>query len=185
MTTAASPITGVTTWTIDPVHSLVEFAVKHLMIATVRGRFGDIKGTVQYDDSNPKNSQAEIEIPVTTIDTRTEQRDNHLRSPDFFDVERFPTLKFKSKRIDGDVNGEFTLVGDLTIRDQTREIALDVEFQGRTKDPWGGDRMGFEASGKINRKDFGLHWNQALDSGGWVLGDDIKMTIAVELVKQK
>ena len=184
MTTAASPITGVTTWTIDSVHSLVEFAVKHLMIATVRGRFGDVKGTVRYDESNPKNSQAEIEIPIATIDTRTEQRDNHLRSPDFFDAQRFPTLTFKSKRIDGDVNGEFTLVGDLTIRDQTREIALDVEFQGRTKDPWGGDRMGFEASGKINRKDFGLHWNQALDSGGWVLGDDIKMTIAVELVKQ-
>ena len=185
MTTAASPITGVTTWTIDSVHSLVEFAVKHLMIATVRGRFGEIKGTVEYEESTPKNSQVEIEIPIATIDTRTEQRDNHLRSPDFFDVQRFPTMTFKSKRIDGDVNGEFTLVGDLTIRDQTREVALDAEFQGRTKDPWGGDRMGFEASGKINRKDFGLAWNQALDSGGWVLGDDIKMTIAVELVKQK
>jgi polyisoprenoid-binding protein YceI len=94
-------------------------------------------------------------------------------------------MTFKSTRIDGDINGEFTLVGDLTIRDQTREVALDAEFQGRTKDPWGGDRMGFEASGRINRKDFGLHWNQALDAGGWVLGDDIRMTIAVELVKQK
>jgi polyisoprenoid-binding protein YceI len=184
MTTAATPATGTTTWAVDPTHSLVEFAVKHLMISTVRGRFGDAKGTIRINEADPKQSQVDIEIPTASIDTRAEQRDNHLRSPDFFHVERYPAMKFVSKRIDGDVNAEFKLIGDLTIRDTTREVVLEAEFQGKTRDPWGGDRMGFEAKGKINRKDFGLNWNQALDAGGWVLGDDIKMTIAVELVKQ-
>jgi polyisoprenoid-binding protein YceI len=185
MTTAATPSTGVTTWTIDPAHSHVEFAVKHLMIATVKGRFADVKGTVRQNETNPRDSQVDIEIGIASIDTRAEQRDAHLRSPDFFDAERFPTMTFKSKRIDGDLNGEFKLVGDLTIKGTTKEVSLDSEFQGRTRDPWGGDRQGFEAKGKINRHDFGLNWNQALDTGGWVLGDDIKLSIAVELVKQK
>src|SRR2546423_888603 len=186
MTTAATPTaTAVTTWSVDPAHSLVEFAVKHLMISTVKGRFGDVKGTIIHNENDPKRSKVEIEIATASIDTRSEQRDGHLRSPDFFDVERFPTMKFTSKRIDGDVNGDFKLVGDLQIRDQTREVTLDAAFQGRTKDPWGGDRMGFEAKGKVNRKDFGLNWNQALEAGGWLLGDDIKLLIEVELVKQK
>jgi polyisoprenoid-binding protein YceI len=186
MTTAAIPTaTGITTWTVDPSHSLVEFAVKHLMISTVKGRFGDVKGTINYNDADPKQSRVEIEIATGSIDTRADQRDAHLKSPDFFDVERYPTMKFTSKRLDGDVNGEFKLVGDLTIRDQTREVVLDAEFQGRTRDPWGNDRMGFGARGTINRKEFGLSWNQALEAGGWLLGDDIKMSIEVELVKQK
>jgi polyisoprenoid-binding protein YceI len=186
MTTAATPTTGTTTtWSVDPAHSHVEFAVKHLMISTVKGRFGDVKGTISYNESNPSQSKVEIEIATTSVDTRAEQRDAHLRSPDFFDVERFPTMKFVSKRIEGDPNGEFKLIGDLTIRDKTQEVALEAEFQGKTRDPWGGDRMGFSAKGKINRKEFGLSWNQALDAGGWVLGDDIKMSIEVELVKQK
>ena len=185
MTTAATPTTGVSTWTVDPTHSLVEFAVKHLMISTVKGRFGDVKGTVQYNETDPKQSRVDIEIPIATIDTHNEQRDAHLRSPDFFDADKHPLMTFKSKRIDGDINAEFKLTGDLTIRGNTREVTLEGEFQGRARDPWGGERMGFNASGKINRKDFGLHWNQALDAGGWVLGDDIKMSIDVELVKQK
>ena len=186
MTTAATPTTGTTTtWSVDPTHSHVEFAVKHLMISTVRGRFGDIKGTITYNESDPTKSKVEIEIGTSSIDTRTEQRDNHLRSPDFFDVEKYPSMKFVSKRIEGDINGEFKIIGDLTIRDQTREVALEAEFHGKTRDPWGGDRMGFEAKGKINRKDFGLTWNQALEAGGWVVGDDIKLAIEVELVKQK
>lgn len=186
MTTAATPTTGTTTtWSVDPTHSHVEFAVKHLMISTVRGRFGDIKGTVTYNETDPTKSKVEIEIGTSSIDTRTEQRDNHLRSPDFFDVEKYPSMKFVSKRIEGDINGEFKIIGDLTIRDQTREVSLDAEFHGKTRDPWGGDRMGFEAKGKINRKEFGLTWNQALEAGGWVVGDDIKLTIEVELVKQK
>ena len=185
MTTAATPSTGVTTWTIDPAHSNVEFAVKHLMISTVKGRFADVKGTIQYNESNPAASKVEIDIGTGSVDTRAEQRDAHLRSPDFFDVEQFPAMTFKSKRIQGDINAEFKLIGDLMIKGTTREVALDAEFQGRTRDPWGSERMGFEAKGKINRKDFGLNWNQALDAGGWVLGDDIKLSIEVELVKQK
>ena len=184
MTTAATPATGVSTWTIDPTHSLVEFAVKHLMIATVKGRFGDVKGTVLYNEADPKQSRVDIEIPIASINTHNEQRDGHLRSPDFFDAENHPLMTFKSKRIDGDVNGEFKLIGDLTIRGNTREVTLEGEFQGRARDPWGGERMGFTANSKINRKDYGLHWNQALDAGGWVLGDDIKIMIEVELVKQ-
>jgi len=184
MTTAATPATGVTTWAIDPAHSLVEFAVKHLMISTVKGRFGDVKGTVRYDETDPQQSQVEIEIQTATIDTHNEQRDNHLRSPDFFDAQQHPTMTFKSRRLDGDINAEFKLVGDLTIKGTTREVTLESEFQGRTRDPWGGERMGFSATGKINRQHFGLHWNQALDAGGWVLGDDIKIVIEVELVKQ-
>jgi polyisoprenoid-binding protein YceI len=186
MTTAATPTSGTTTtWTVDPVHSHVEFAVKHLMISTVRGRFGDIKGTVTYNEADPSKSKVDIEIGTSSIDTRTEQRDAHLRSADFFDVEKYPSMKFVSKRIEGDINGEFTIIGDLTIRDKTREVPLEAEFHGKTRDPWGGDRMGFEAKGKINRKEFGLTWNQALEAGGWVVGDDIKLTIEVELVKQK
>ena len=186
MTTAATPTTGTTTtWSIDPTHSNVEFAVKHLMISTVKGRFSDVKGTVQYNEADPTKSRVDIEIGIHSIDTRVEQRDAHLRSPDFFDVEKFPKMHFVSKRIEGDANGEFKLIGDLTIRDQTREVTLDAEFQGRNRDPWGGERMGFEAKGKINRKDFGLHWNQALETGGFVVGEDLKLTIEVELVKQK
>ena len=186
MTTAATPTTGTTTtWLVDPAHSNVEFAVKHLMISTVKGRFGDVKGTVTYNEANPKQSKVEIEIGVHSIDTRAEQRDAHLRSPDFFDTEKFPTMRFVSKRIDGDPTGEFKLIGDLTIRDQTHEVVLDAEFQGRNRDPWGGERMGFEAKGKINRRDYGLHWNQALEAGGFLVGDDLKITIEVELVKQK
>jgi polyisoprenoid-binding protein YceI len=186
MTTAATPSTGTTTtWTVDPAHSSVEFSVRHLMISTVKGRFGDVKGTVQYNDADPKQSRVEIEIGTHSIDTRAEQRDAHLRSPDFFDVEKFPTMRFVSKRVDGDPNGEFKLVGDLTIRDVTKEIVLDAEFQGRNRDPWGGERLGFEAKGKINRKDFGLNWNQALETGGWLVGEDLKLEIEVQLVKQK
>ena len=185
MTTAATPTSTTTTWSVDPTHSHVEFAVKHLMISTVRGRFGDIKGTITYNESDPAKSKVEIEIGTSSIDTRTEQRDNHLRSPDFFDVEKYPSMKFVSKRIEGDINGEFKIIGDLTIRDQTHEVPLDAEFHGKTRDPWGGDRMGFEAKGRVNRKEFGLTWNQALEAGGWVVGDDIKLAIEVELVKQK
>ena len=185
MTTAAKPTAGTTTWTVDASHSNVEFSVKHLMISSVKGHFGDVKGTVTYNEANPAQSRVEIEVGIHSIDTRAEQRDAHLRSPDFFDADKFPTMRFVSKRIDGDINGEFKLIGDLTIRDTTREVTLDAEFHGREKDPWGGERMGFEAKGKLNRGDYGLQWNQVLESGGWLVGDDIKLSIEVELVKNK
>ena len=174
----------VTTWTIDSSHAEIGFAVRHLMIATVRGRFGAVSGTVTVDETNPRNSKIDVTVDVTSVDTRQEMRDNHLRSPDFFDVATYPTMHFVSKRIDGDIGGEFRVLGDLTIRGVTREVTLTANLEGRTKDPWGNERAGFSATGKINRHDFGLTWNQALESGGVMVGDEVKLTIDVELVHQ-
>ncbi len=176
--------TGVTTWKVDAAHAEVGFSVRHLMISTVRGRFGAVNGTVQYDEAEPANSSIDVTIDVTSVDTRQEQRDNHLRSADFFDVARFPSMHFVSKRIDGDVTDEFRVIGDLTIRGVTREVRLDVTAEGRGMDPWGSERAGFSAKGKINRGDFGLTWNQALETGGVMVSDEVKLTIDVELVKQ-
>jgi polyisoprenoid-binding protein YceI len=185
MATATTPTgktTGATTWTVDPAHSSVEFAVKHLMISMVKGRFSDVKGWVQYDEEHPESAVLDIEIGIASIDTRNEQRDAHLKSPDFFDAEHHPVMSFKSRRIDGDPRATFKVTGDLSIRGVTRPVTLEGHFEGRNRDPWGADRLGFTASGKINRKDFGLNWNQALETGGWLVGDDIKLSIDVELV---
>jgi len=173
-----------TTWTVDPAHTEVGFAVKHLMISTVRGRFGAVKGTVEQDDANPLASKIDVTIDVGSIDTRTDQRDAHLRSPDFFDVANYPTMRFVSKRIEGDTSDEFVVVGDLTIRKVTREVTLNVTAEGRGPDPWGGKRAGFSAKGRISRGAFGLTWNQALETGGVVVGDEVKLSIDVELVQQ-
>jgi polyisoprenoid-binding protein YceI len=185
MTTAATAgATTLTTWTIDPAHTHVEFAVKHLMITTVKGRFGGVTGTVRTHDGDPGKGQAEIAIDASSIDTREPQRDGHLKSADFFDVEKYPKLTFKSTRI-ADVKGNtFKLIGDLTIHGVTREIALDVTSEGTSKDPWGGERAGFSATGKLKRSDFGLTWNQALEAGGFLVGDDIKISLDVEVLKQ-
>jgi polyisoprenoid-binding protein YceI len=179
-----SSSSNTTTWTIDPAHAEIGFAVRHLMIATVRGRFGAVSGTVTVDEQNPRNSRVDVTVDVNSIDTRQEMRDNHLRSPDFFDVEKYPTMRFVSKRVEGDVRGEFRVVGDLTIRGVTREVTLTASLEGQTKDPWGNERAGFSASGKINRREFGLNWNQALETGGVMVGDEVKLTIDVELVHQ-
>lgn len=173
-----------TKWQLDAAHSNVEFAVKHMMIATVRGRFGSVSGTLEMDENNPKNAKVDVTIDVASLDTRQEQRDAHLRSADFFDAERYPTIRFVSKRIDGDVRGEFTVTGDLTVRDVTREVTLDVSAEGFGKDPWGGFRAGFSAKGKIDRREYGLTWNQALETGGILVGDDIKITLDAEFVRQ-
>jgi polyisoprenoid-binding protein YceI len=181
---AIATANSTSTWTIDATHAEVGFAVRHLMISTVRGRFGAIEGTVTLDEANVANSKVDVTIDVTSIDTRQEMRDNHLRSADFFDVEKHPKMHFVSKKISGDVDGELTIVGDLTIKGVTREITLDAEFQGKGRDPWGNDRLGFEAKGKINRTEFGLGWNQALETGGVVVSEEVKLTIEVELIKQ-
>lgn len=183
--TAPATANKTTTWTVDAAHAEVGFAVRHLMISTVRGRFGAVEGKVTLDEATPANSKVDVTIDVTSIDTRQEMRDNHLRSADFFEVEKFPSMRFVSTKVDGDLNGEFTITGDLTIRDVTRSVKLDAEFHGRGGDPWGNERMGFEAKGKINRGEFGLGWNQALEAGGVVVSDEVKLTIEVELVKQK
>jgi polyisoprenoid-binding protein YceI len=181
MSTVTAPTR--TQWSIDPSHSHVEFSVRHLMIATVKGRFAEVQGTVVIDEADPTRSEIDVTIAAASVDTRVAQRDEHLRSADFFNVEEFPSLTFKSRRIERD-GDELTLVGDLTIRGVTREVTLDVTEHGRQTDPWGGLRAGFEATGKIKRSDFGLTWNQALEAGGVAVGDDVKLAIDVELVKQ-
>jgi polyisoprenoid-binding protein YceI len=179
----AAPAAGArTAWKLDPTHSLVEFGVKHLMIATVKGRITDVEGTIYTDEKDPRKSSVEATLKAVSIDTRTEQRDQHLRSADFLHVENYPEIKFRSTRIEGGKES-FKLTGDLTIRDVTKPVTLDVQFEGRTKDPWGGERVGFSGSGKIDRRDFGLTWNQALEAGGVAVGHDIKISLEVEAVK--
>src|SRR5687767_14736374 len=184
MSTAVQSATARTTWTIDPVHSSVEFAVRHLMITTVKGRFTDVQGTVVLDEANPAGSSAEIIIQAGSIDTREPQRDAHLKSADFFDAERFPTLTFRSTTVrDLDADG-FTLLGDLTIHGVTREVALDVTTEGRAKDPWGGQRAGYTATTRIKRSEFGLTWNQLLETGGLAVSDDVKIALDVQVIQK-
>jgi polyisoprenoid-binding protein YceI len=172
-----------TTWQIDPAHSVIGFEVKHLMISKVRGRFGAVTGTLVLDEDDVTKSTVTAEIDVTSVDTREAQRDAHLKSGDFFEVEKFPKMTFRSTRVEKDGSGEVKLAGDLTIRDVTREVVLTVEDEGREKDPWGGDRAGFSATGKIDRRDFGLTWNQALETGGVLVSNEIKLVLDVQAVK--
>lgn len=183
MSTTLEPIaeTGAQTWLIDSSHTGVEFAVKHLMISTVKGRFSEVTGTLKGNISHPETFSLEVSIATESIDTRQAQRDAHLRSPDFFDAMKWPAITFVGKTIDGDVANEFKLTGDLTIRDVTRQIVLDVTNEGSVRDPWGNSRIGFSARTKIDRRDFGLTWNQALEAGGLVVGDEIKISVDVEL----
>ena len=180
----ATPTSTRTTWKIDASHSQVEFAVRHLMISTVRGRFADVKGTVITDGEDPAKGGVDVVIEVNSIDTREAQRDAHLKSADFFDVETYPTVTFKSTRVTEVRGDKFTLAGDLTIHGVTRDVTLDVTSEGTAKDPWGGERAGYSAVTRVNRKDFGLTWNQALETGGLIVGDEIKISLDLELIKE-
>ena len=184
ITQTNSPSTSTSTWTVDPMHAEIGFAVRHLMISTVRGRFGRVEGTVTIDEKNLANSKIDVSVDVTSIDTRQEQRDAHLRSPDFFDAANFPTMHFAGTRIEGDISEDFTIAGNLTIRGTTRPITLEATAEGRGRDPWGNDRAGFSAKGKINRSEFGLTWNQVLEAGGVTVGDEVKISLDVELIHQ-
>lgn len=175
---------GTSTWTIDAAHAELGFAVRHLMISTVRGRFAAVTGSVTVDPHKPEAAKIDVTIDVKSIDTRQEMRDNHLRSADFFDAEHYPHIHFVSKRVEGDINGAFRVIGDLTIRGTTRDVTLDVTNEGRGMDPWGSERVGISATGKIKRSDFGLTWNQVLEAGGVAVGDEIKLSLDVELVHQ-
>jgi polyisoprenoid-binding protein YceI len=172
-----------TIWTIDPAHTEVGFSVKHLMISTVRGRFGDVRGTIALDGSDLTRASVEAEIATATIDTRQEQRDAHLRSADFFEVETYPTITFKSRGVQRIKGDRYRIVGDLTIRDITHEVVLEGTDEGRGRDPWGGERLAFSASTTIDRRDFGLTWNQALETGGVLVSNEIKISIDVQAVK--
>jgi polyisoprenoid-binding protein YceI len=183
-TTTATPAAETsTTWQLDPAHTHVEFSVKHLMIARVKGRFAGVTGTVEMG-ADPAASTVDVVIDAASIDTREAKRDAHLRSADFFDVERFPTIAFRSREVRPTGAGDFSVVGDLTIRDVTREVTLEVTDEGRGTDPWGGARAGFSATAEIDRRDFGLTWNQALEAGGVLVGNEIRISLEVELVKQ-
>ena len=185
MSTAVQPEPSVTTWQIDPVHSTAQFKVKHLMISNVKGEFTSIKGTLQLDSSDVTKSSLEVAIEANSINTREPQRDAHLKSADFFDVEKFPNITFKSSSVAKKASGEFAVEGDLTIHGVTRKVTLNVEAPSAPqKDPWGGTRIGIEATTKINRKDFGLNWNAALEAGGFMVGDEVSITLDVEFVKQ-
>jgi polyisoprenoid-binding protein YceI len=185
MTTTLRPTTETTTtWQIDQSHTEAGFSVKHLMIANVRGRFGTVRGTIVLDEADSSRSSVEAEIDVTSIDTREEKRDAHLRSPDFFDVEKFPTMTFRSQRVERLAGDRLRVTGELTIRDVTRVVALDGRIEGRATDPWGGERIGFSATTTVDRRDFGLKWNQALETGGVLVGNDVKVTLEVEATRQ-
>jgi polyisoprenoid-binding protein YceI len=177
-------LTDSATWNIDPAHSAAEFKVKHMMISNVKGKFSGISGFLTLVESNLSLSSVEATIPIDTLHTADPQRDAHLKSPDFFDAEKFPVMSFKSTRITRTAPGELTVIGDLTLHGVTRSVIFSVESSTEpAKDPWGNLRLGASATAKINRKDFGLVWNAALETGGVLVGDEVAISLDVEFIK--
>jgi len=184
MSAIAAPETLTTIWNLDPVHSVAEFKVKHMMISNVKGQFTGISGVLTLDEDDTANSRIEASVDAASINTRDAQRDTHLKSADFFDVEKFPKLNFKSTSVKRTGDDELAVTGALTIHGVTRQVVFKVE--GPTapgKDPWGNTRVGLSAVTRINRKDFGLTWNAALETGGILVGDDVTITLDVQFVK--
>jgi polyisoprenoid-binding protein YceI len=185
MSTPATPQTMTSIWKIDPVHSVAEFKVKHMMISNVKGQFTAVTGVATLDEADVTKSRIEATVDAASVNTRDTQRDTHLKSADFFDVEKFPTLSFKSTRVTRTGDGELAVTGNLTIHGVTREVEFNVE--GPTppaKDPWGNIRVGLSATTKISRKDYGLTYNATLETGGILIGDDVTVTLDVEFVKE-
>ena len=183
-TVTTTATTGITTWKLDPAHSVAEFKVRHMMIANVKGQFAAITGTMTLDPNDVTRSRIEASADAASINTRDAQRDGHLKSPDFFDVEKYPNLRFASTRVEREDEGQLKVIGDLTIHGMTREVTFDVD--GPTpphKDPWGNTRIGVSAATKINRKDFGLHWNAPLEAGGLLVGEEVTITLELEFVQ--
>lgn len=183
---AATPaLAGSSTWQIDPDHTSAQFAIKHLMVSTVRGHLGPVTGTATIDDGDITASSVTASVDVKGIDTRNQKRDDHLRSADFFDVARHPTLTFASKKVEQVGDGRYTVTGDLTLRGVTRQVVLDLEGSPTPmQDPFGKTRIGGSATTTLNRKDFGLNWSKTLDGGGLVVGDEVDVTIDIELIRQ-
>jgi len=176
-----------TVWNLDPAHSQVEFRVKHMMITTVRGQFGKVEGRIELDDENPSESSVSVTIDASSIDTRNQDRDTHLRSADFLGAEEHGTIEFRSTRVEGEwkePGDVFKVHGDLTIRGVSKPVVLDAIYEGEGRDPWGGDRISFTADTRIDRKDFGLKWNQALETGGVLVGEEVKIHIEAQAVRQ-
>ena len=183
-TAIAAPEVSTTTWNIDSVHSHAQFKVKHMMISNVKGEFTAVTGKLDLNDADITKSKVEASIDAATINTREAQRDAHLKSADFLDVEKFPLLTFKSTRVSKEGRVELAVEGDLSIHGVTRKVVFDVEgLSAPMKDPWGGTRIGLSATTRINRKDFGLTWNASLDAGGVVVGEEITITLDVEFIK--
>jgi polyisoprenoid-binding protein YceI len=171
------------TWVLDPAHTTVEFEARHLMVAKVKGRFGEFEGALHIAE-DPTQSSMTVSIKAASIDTRTQQRDDHLRSPDFLEVDAFPELTFTSTGVEHDEGNDWSIHGDLTIRGVTKSVTLKTEYNGQTSDPFGGQRAFFSAETQIDREDWGLTWNQALETGGWLVGKELKLSIEIEAVLQ-
>jgi polyisoprenoid-binding protein YceI len=184
-TAANSPAPGtVSTWNIDPAHSAAEFKVKHMMIANVKGKFTGLSGVLKLDETDYTHSNVEASIPVSSLSTGDDQRDGHLKGADFFDAEKFPALTFKSTNIDSEGGPNYSVTGDLTIHGVTKSVTLAIEDVSQpAKDPWGNQRIGLSGSTKINRKDFGLVWNAALETGGVLVGEEVTITLDIQFVK--
>jgi len=171
-------------WQIDSSHSSVNFSVRHMMLSTARGHFATFSGTLDFDESNPAAASVDVKIDVASINTKDEKRDGHLKSGDFFDADKFPHMAFKSTGVQSVSGNTAKLTGDLTIKDVTKPVVLDVEYHGQAKAPWGTTSAGFSASTKINREDWGLGWNAPLETGGVLVGKDVKIELELEAVKQ-
>lgn len=183
LTAVAAPAAA-QTWKIDTAHSSATFTVRHMMVSNVPGRFGKVEGTIVYDGSNIAGIKADATIDATTITTDNEKRDTHLKSPDFFDVAGHPTITFKSKRAEAVGKGKFKLIGDLTMRGKTKEVVLDVDGPTDPVTVQNSQRIGATATTTINRQDFGVSWSRTMDGGGYVVGDQVKINIELELIKQ-
>jgi polyisoprenoid-binding protein YceI len=173
------------TWQIDPVHSGIHFSIRHFVVGKVHGRFTKISGTIQLDEGNPTNSKVDVQIDANSVDTNDEKRDGHLKTPDFFNTGEHPFITFRSTKVEAAGKDKFRVTGDLTLRGATKPITFDVEHGGQVKDPWGLNRGGFSLKTQINRKDFGIMFNQTLEGGGPALGDTIEISIDVEATKAK
>ena len=182
-TVQAETPTGLETFTIDPDHSEVGFSVRHLLGRT-RGRFSRFSGTVRLDRARPERSSVVFEVEAASIDTRQADRDAHLRSADFFDAERFPLVRFESAGVRALGGGRYRVDGELALRGLRKPIALEVDYLGVARDPWGGERAGFSTHAELDRKEFGMVWNAALDNGGWILGDEVTLTIDLETIRR-
>ena len=182
MTTATQARTS--TWTIDPTHSIVEFAVKHFVVTTVKGRFREFGGTLRIDEGRPEIASVSASIDVASIDTNVADRDAHLRSDDFFNGERYPKITFQSTGVERLDDTNYRVRGDLTIRDVTKPIALDTQFEGEVDDPWGNRRAAFTATTQISRREFNVRWNELIEGGGAIVSDNVKITLHIEAVRQ-
>ena len=172
-----------TTWQIDPAHTSVEFAVKHMMFTTVRGRFKDVKGTIEVDESSPDRSSVNVELGAASLDTGVADRDAHLRSADFFDAERYPQISYESTRVEHVEGGTYRVAGNLTIKDVTREVEMTATVEGAGQDPWGTERVGIAIRGEIDRTEFGLRWQQKLTTGGLLIGENVKVLADISAVR--